>query len=106
MGDIVSLDDPTNYKFVAARIRSFLRKGFVDIRPHALKRMQERGFESTDIQHVILYGRVIDHSLPDVKGHYWRYVVQGTTPDKKLLHCVVEINNHLMIVSIYKGKLR
>lgn len=102
MGEVVPLkEDPTNYARALTRIKWLYRNGLFEIRPHALQRMRERGFETTDIQHVILYGKVMSHSHP---GGYWRYVVRGKPPDKKQLDCVVEINDHLMVISIYDSK--
>lgn len=98
MAVVIPLDDPANYKLVLIRIKRLYRDGYILILPHALRRMAERHFETTDLQHVILTGRIVDHSRPQ---NYWRYVVRGKPPDGKEVDCVLEINDRLIVISIY-----
>lgn len=70
MAAVVPIFDPTNYKQVRSRIKKLYRDGYVKITDsHAWPRMRERKIEITDVQHIINFGRVVDHSKP---GQYWR----------------------------------
>jgi hypothetical protein len=64
---------------------------------HAEARMKTRKIEMTDIQHLVRYGRVTEHSRPRFK---WRYKIEGTSVDGESLRCLVEINGHLVIVTV------
>ncbi len=97
MGKIIPLRDPTNYRRALQRIKALWEEGKVAIKPHAKRRMQEYGFDMMDIQHVIRYGRVTDHSQPH---NLWRYVVDGSSVDEAPMRCVVEINGRLIIVTV------
>ena len=48
-----------------------------------------------DMQHVIRYGYVVEHSKP---GQLWRYTVEGTSVDGEQVACVVEINGNLISI--------
>jgi hypothetical protein len=98
MGVVLAMDDPANYGLALRRIRGLWRNGFFTILPHAQQRMLEGKFDTTDIQHLIFSGRVIDHSHP---GENWRYVIGGKTVDDRKCKCVVEMERRLLIVSIY-----
>jgi hypothetical protein len=103
MGTVLAMDDPTNYTRALTRIRWLWRHGYFEIRPHAQQRMLAGKYDTTDIQHLFLYGRVTDHSHP---GIYWRYVITGKTVDERQTRCVVEINQQLLIITIYETKTR
>jgi hypothetical protein len=79
MAVVVPIFDPTNYKQVRARIRKLYWEGLTRINEsHAWPRMEKRKIEITDVQHIINYGRVIDHSKPK---HNWRYTLEGESLD-------------------------
>lgn len=80
------------------RIKKLWREGLTEFGSHAQERMAARGFDSNDIQHLILYGRIIDHKKPALN---WRYVIAGETVDRKKGRCVVEMNSGLIIVTVY-----
>lgn len=70
MGKIIPLRNPGNYRRAHQRIRALWEER--EVINHAKRRMQERGFDMTDIEHAIRYGRVTDHSKPHA---WWRYVL-------------------------------
>ena len=63
------------------------------------RRMQERGFDMTDIEHAIRYGRVTDHSKPHA---WWRYVLDVRSVDGRPMRVVVEIDGRLIIVTVVR----
>jgi len=98
VGKVSSLEDrPLSYRRAMERIRLLWKDGLFLITPHAQKRMRERGFDTPDIEHLIHYGHVVDHSKP---GGLWRYKVQGRLVDGEGASCVVEINGNLIVVTV------
>ena len=97
MAKIIPLRDPTNYRRVLQRIKALWEEGKVVPNPHAKRRMREYGFDMMDIEYVIRYGSVTDHSQPH---QLWRYVVDGRSVDETPMRCVVEINGRLIIVTV------
>ena len=104
MGNVIRFDkdrtpefNPTNNKAVRDRIKQLWDKGLTRFSYHARKRMYERSIDSTDIQHIIRYGKIVDHSKP---GDYWRFKIEGKTTDDVLLSCVIEIEDKLIIVTV------
>ena len=103
MGDIIKFGgerkpfDPTNYKVVKEIVKKLWDKGLTRFTYHARKRMAEKNRETTDIQYIIYYGTIVEHSHP---GDFWRFKLEGKTVDDDLLACVVEIENKLVIITI------
>ncbi len=97
MAKIIPLRDPTNYRRVLQRIKELWKEGEVEIKPHAKDRMRERDIYTTDMENVIRYGRVMQHSRPKT---LWRYVVEGPSVDSGPIGCVVEIDGRLIIVTV------
>ena len=81
MGEVMALHDPLNYRRVLLRIKKLWDEGSVVVLPHAQTQMQARGLDLLDVQHVIRYGRITDHSRP---GELWRYKVAGMAVDGQL----------------------
>ncbi len=100
---VVPIQDPTNFKRVEQRIRKLWEEGDVKILPHATTRMQERKIETTDIRHVIRYGRVVDHSKP---ADLWRYEIEGKTVEGTKASVVVEIDGMLIVVTVKTARKR
>jgi hypothetical protein len=100
MGDVLPLFDPSNYQVAGRRIKKLLIEGTVVITPHAQKQMTKRKMDITDVQYILRYGLVVDHSRP---MELWRYKVKGKTVDGIVAGCIVEINGHLIIVTVTKG---
>jgi energy-coupling factor transporter ATP-binding protein EcfA2 len=97
MGKMVPLQDPENYRRALQRIKRLWEEGKVLILSHAKGRMRKRGIDILDIQHVIRYGSVIEHSKP---RNLWRYTLKGTSVDGDSIGCVVEIDGRLIIVTV------
>jgi hypothetical protein len=91
------LSDPTNYKWAQQRIKKLWSDGKTEIRPHARLRMSQREIDILDIQNVIRYGRIVEHSRPQ---HLWRYAILGKAVDGAAIKVVVEINGSLIIVTV------
>jgi hypothetical protein len=103
MGEVVPLEDPTNYRRVFQQIKKLWADGYVEILPHAQERMKEQGLDTTDLQHLIRYGRITDHSRPK---DLWRYKIDGTSVDGAKTACLVEIDDNLMIVTVISPSKR
>lgn len=89
-------DRPLSYRRAMERIRTLWNEGLVEIDPyHAQVRMRERGFDMLDLEHLIRYGRVVEHSKP---GRLWRYKVEGTSVEGERAACVVEIKGHRIVI--------
>jgi Domain of unknown function (DUF4258) len=95
--NVVPIQDPANYQRARQRIRRLWDLGETKISHHARVRMKERRLDITDVQQVIRYGEIVDHSKP---GDHWRYVVDGKTVEGLRLRVVVEINGLLLIVTV------
>lgn len=94
-------DDPENYKVAFQRIKNLWEEGEVEFTPHAQDQMSQRGCETTDLQHIIKFGRIVGHSRPKV---LWRYRIDGTTVDGVKAYCAVEIDRRLIIVTLVTMK--
>jgi hypothetical protein len=99
MAEVVPILDPTNYRRVHTRIKALLETGDTRFRGHGLERMQERGIDVTDVEYVLKFGRIVDHSCPSDR---WRYVLEGKTVEGKKLRIVVEIDGMVDIVTAMK----
>ena len=99
MAVVVPIFDPKNYKQVRARIRKLYREGLMQINEsHAWPRIQNRKIEITDVQNVINFGKIVDHSKP---GRNWRFILEGSSLDaSKLIRVIVEVNGFLIVVSV------
>jgi hypothetical protein len=95
--NVVPIQDPTNYKRVRQRIRKLWDEGETEISHHARLRMRERKLDITDVQQVIRYGVIVEHSKPK---DLWRYAIDGKTVEGTRLRVVVEINGSLIIVTV------
>ncbi len=104
MGEVVPLQDPENPKWVLRRIRELWETGEVEVTPHAQQRMVKWELDILDIQHVLRYGRVTEHSQAQRGG--WRYRIDGTIVDGGRAACVVEIEGHLIVVTVFSLSVR
>ena len=97
-GKVGRLEDrPLSYKRAMERIRALWKEGAVTFWTHALGRMKERKIDILDLEHLIRYGHVVEHSKP---GQFWRYKVEGYSVDDERIACTVEINGKLIIVTV------
>jgi hypothetical protein len=95
--DTGSPGDPTNYKRAMWRVRRLWEEGKTEFLPHAQLRMLQRGIEVGDVRHIVKHGRIVEHSRPRER---WRYRIEGTSVDGHPLDVVVEVNGHLVIVTV------
>lgn len=91
------MSDPTNYKSALQRIKKLWSEGRTEIRHHAQLRMGQRAIEINDIQNVIRYGRIVEHSKPI---ELWRYTILGKAVDGARTKVVAEIDGKLIIVTV------
>ena len=89
--------DPSNYRQAHQRIKTLWRDGLVEILGHAQARMAKRNYDRNDIQNVVRYGRIVEHTKPMT---LWRYTLMGTAVDGARMKCVVEIDGSLLIVTV------
>jgi hypothetical protein len=99
MGKIVPLNDPPDKARVLQRIKKLLIDGEVQILFHAQNRMRIRHLDMSDVQNVLRYGMITEITP---SGEHWRYRVEGKTVDGKRAGCVVEINDRMLIVSVFE----
>jgi hypothetical protein len=97
--NVIPIEDPANYTRAHQRIKKLWNEGEVEFVIHAKGRMSERALDVTDIQHLIKYGGIVDHSKP---GNLWRYVIEGRTIDGTRGRVVVGINGSLVVVTAYR----
>jgi hypothetical protein len=97
MGEVVSIEDPSNYEVVSRRLRRLLAQGDYEIRGHARQRMRERDYLVGDIVNLLRLGIIVSHSF--VNGA-WRRKVRGRTVEGKKARCIVEIDGLLIVVTV------
>jgi hypothetical protein len=97
MGEVVAIEDPSDYEVVTRRIRRLLAQGDLEIKPHARRRMDERNYLVGDIIYLLRLGIVVSHRFE--KGA-WRWKVRGVTVERKSATCVVEIDGLLIVVTV------
>ncbi len=97
MGKVVRFDpqQPLRPEKAAQRIRTLWREGLVTWSPHAEQRLSDRGLNMLDVEHLVRYGRVVEHSRP---GASWRYTLRGTTMEGKPASVVIEMGGELLTV--------
>jgi|SRR5215813_8923839 len=103
MAEVVPFDDPEDYRRVHQRIKRLWESGEVEIWVHAQQRMKADGVDTNDLAHVVKYGRITEHSHPNLN---WRYTLQGQAVDGNRIKVVVEINGNLAIVTVVNPKRR
>jgi len=102
MGNVVLLYDPSDHTWALRRIKRLWDEGNVILLPHARKRMEERRLDTLDIQYIIRYGLIVEHSRPK---ELWRYKIQGKALDARKASVLVEIDIHsVIIVTVLGGK--
>src|SRR5262245_7846309 len=97
MARVLPIEDPSNYKLALRRIKKLWNDGNTVFTGHAQTRMKEREIDVNDVQNVIAYGRIIEHSKP---GNHWRYTLRASAVDGDSMKCVVEIDGNLIIVTV------
>lgn len=92
-------DRPLSASTASERIRTLWRDGKFGWYPHAEQRMAERGMDITDVENIIRYGQVIEHSRPG-PATPWRYVVEGPNIERKKagVVCELELDGDLLLL--------
>lgn len=77
------MDEPWKPADATDRIREMARSPAFSIayKIHATKREEERGLYASDVLHILKTGFVYDPPLPATRAGYFRYVIQGPTPN-------------------------
>jgi hypothetical protein len=101
MGNVVLLYEPSDYRWAQRRIKRLWDEGNFILHPHARRRMAERELDALDIQYIIRYGQITEHSKPEC---LWRYKVQGKALDGRKASVLVEIDIHSLIVVTVLGR--
>jgi hypothetical protein len=105
MGEVVPIEDPTNYRRVMQRIKKLLADGTYLILPHAKAEAANDGLEDTDVVNIIRTGAIKPNSH-SMGRTGWRYVVQGESVDRGRAACVVEVTGTLIVVTVYALRRR
>lgn len=95
------LYEPSDYVWAKRRIKRLWDEGNFILLPHARKRMVERELDILDIQNVIRYGNIVEHSKPD---NLWRYKVAGKALTGRIASVLVETDIHSLIVVTVLGR--
>lgn len=85
-------------------IQSEILKGNYRFSDHAVKRMIERSAERGDIEHVVLYGEIIEE-YPDDK-YSPSCLIYGRTRTGRNLHVQVSFPPKVVIITIYEPDLQ
>ncbi len=101
MGKVIRLTRSRSKTWATKRIQRLWHEGIVEFSPHATKRLQERGLDANDIQHVVRYGTVIQGGSSDFPATPRRFILEGNAVDGELMVCVVDIDGSLVVVTAY-----
>ncbi len=93
--------DPLNYKRVMWRIKEIWEEGSVKFVQHANQQMKKRGLDVSDVENIIRYGRIVEHSQP---AELWRCKIEGLSLDHGKAACIVELNKRLIIITVISIK--
>jgi hypothetical protein len=105
MGEVVPIEDPTNYRRVLQRIKRLLADGSYLILPHAKDEAKKDRLDDTDVLNIIRTGTLKPHSH-SMGRNGWRYVVEGDSVDHGRAVCVVEVTGTLIVVTVYALRKR
>lgn len=61
-------------------IRKCFSHGVVIYSKHVKERMLQRGYTIQDVEHIVLYGKIIKKGIHD-KTNHWTYTIQGADLD-------------------------
>ena len=97
MGDVVPLDNPSDYARVHRRIKRLWDEGTVVVLPHAQAALLKRRMDLTDVQHVVRHGSIVSH---DRQKEQWRYRIQGSTVAGATASCIVALEGGVIIITV------
>ena len=101
MGRVVRLTRSRSVKWAKRRIKQLWNEGLVAFAPHATDRLEERGLDANDIQHLIRCGRVTHGGPSEFPDTPRRFIMQGPAVDGDPIVCVVDVNGALVVVTAY-----
>lgn len=81
------------------RLREAVEEGSFAIVQHALDRMVQRGFITSDVRRVLRSG-VHDPRKDAVVGGIWRYRIAGKTVDGRDIGLAVEVDGTVVVVTV------
>ncbi len=86
---------------IIENIRQKIREKDYFLSAHAEEEMYEDLLERSDIEHVILKGKIQKKMTQDYRGT--RYRIEGLTPDGKIVHIVCRFKEEgsLVIITVY-----
>lgn len=88
-------DRPLAHPTAMTRIRLLWRDGKFTWGPHVEERLTRRRLDMTDVENIIRYGTVVEHSKP---GMNWRYKIDGPTVEQKRGGVACEIDGELLVL--------
>ena len=95
---MIPTQNPADYEWALKRIKQLWNEGTVVILAHAQEHMALRQLDISAIQHIIKYGKIIEHTLSS--HQVWRYKITGTAVDGQKAVCVLEVTRGLIIVTV------
>jgi hypothetical protein len=101
MGDVMKRTRSRSLKWARKRIKELWDKGKVEFPPYATKRLEQRGLDANDIQHVIRYGEVTHGGNSEFPATPRRYRLEGVAVDGEPIVCIVDVNGSLVVVTAY-----
>jgi len=104
MGKVIRLTRSRSKRQAKKRIKRLWDEGTVEFSPHAIERLQGRGLDANDIQHVIRYGTVTQGGPSGFPVTPRRFILEGNAVDGELMVCAVDMDGSLVIVTAYPKK--
>jgi hypothetical protein len=92
MGEVLPFLSPAdcaNYAVVHRRIKHLWNHGDFEPLAHLVERMVKRKLDMNDVQNVIRYGKITEHSKP---MDLWRYTVLGKCVEGQPVKCILELD--------------
>ena len=104
MGAIIRLHDrPLNPNRAIQRMHKHLKEGAISWAMNAPAKLRARRLDMLDVVNAIKRGRVINRERP---GELWRYTVEGPSADGRNIWLIVEIGDHMIIITAYPRRPR
>lgn len=92
--------DRLSAKQAERKINEIARFGFITPTDHLTDRMQERDYDSQDLEQILSFGKVKKPPEYDKEHSQWKYKVEGNTIEGEKATVVVAILSHNEIVGI------
>lgn len=82
------------------KINGIAKLGHIILTGHLSDRMEERGYDSQDLEQILRLGKVKDPPEYDEKHKQWKYKVAGNVIDGEKATVIVTILSHNEILGI------